>query len=168
MTIQSSDIKLFTDAAKTVGFGAIFGTSWIQAAWPSDMLDDDIDFKELFAIMAASLTWGAAWSGKRVVFITDNKPITQIWDSGSTPCPRLMNLIRKIFLFAATHDFCVSFKHIFGHFNAVADALSRFQDERFRALIPEADQNPTAIPPSVWEVRDRHNAPDSSWNAYRK
>ena len=150
LKINSTDIRLFTDAAKTIGLGAIFGKMWIQARWPLQLVDADIDFKELFAIVAAVFTWGERWTGRRVVIVTDNKPITQIWDSGNTPSPKLMTLVRKLFLFAATHEFSISFKHILGQYNPVADALSRFQDDRFKSLVPDADPYPTPIPPEVW------------------
>ena len=150
--ILSTDLLLYTDAAKTIGFGATYGKSWIQAAWPPSWMDLDIDFKELFAIVAATLTWGRQWNGKRIVFVTDNKPITQIWAKGSTPSPLLMSLVRKLFIFAALNNFLVSFKHISGKRNPVADALSRFQVSRFRQLMPDAQEQPTAIPETVWEL----------------
>ncbi len=161
LSILSTDILLFTDASKTKGMGAVMGNAWIQSAWPPQFQHEEIDFKELFAIMAATLTWGEQWSGKRIVFVTDNKPITQIWSSGSSPSPNLMTLVRKLFLFAACHDFSISFKHIFGHYNSCADALSRFQDQRFRDLMPEAEERATPIPLSVWQVgnhRQRQSA----------
>ena len=150
--IFSTDLRLFTDAAKLFGFGAVLGNSWIQAPWPKSWLDTDINFKELFAILAATMTWGHLWTGKRIVFITDNKPITKIWESGATPVHNLMLLIRKLFMFAATHHFLVSFKHILGHYNPAADALSRFQGSRFRQVMPDADALPTVIPEAVWEL----------------
>ena len=152
LKILSNDIMLFTDASKTIGLGAIYDNEWILAKWPPSMLHLDIDFKELFAIFAATCTWGHQWKGQRIVFVTDNKPITQIWSSGSSPVPKLMSLIRALFLFAAKNDFSISFKHIFGHYNAIADALSRFQVPRFRALAPYAKQLPTTIPPQVWTL----------------
>ena len=152
LRIYSTDIKLYTDAAKTIGFGAVLGNSWIQAAWPTAWLEVDINFKELFAIVAAAFTWGHEWRGRRIVFITDNKPITQIWAAGTTPVPSLMSLIRKLFIFAASNNILFSFKHILGHFNTAADALSRSQVSRFRQVMPDADENPTAIPETVWEI----------------
>ena len=151
LTVRSTDIKLFTDASSTIGFGAILGDEWIQSEWLK-FADEDIDFKELFAILAATFTWGSSWSGKRVVFVTDNKPITQIWCSGTSRSPHLMNLVRKLFLFAACHNFSISLKHIFGHYNPIADALSRFQVNRFRSLMPTADETRTQIPPEAWHV----------------
>ena len=110
--VYSTDLMLFTDAAKYKGMGAICGSRWIQAAWPSNLQEESIDFLELFAIVAAALTWGHEWKARRVVFVTDNKPITQIWDKGTTPCPDLMTLVRKLYLHAAKSHFSVSFKHI--------------------------------------------------------
>ena len=89
-----------------------------------------------------------------MVFVTDNKPITQMWASGSTPAPNLMALIRKLFIFAARNQFLVSFKHIYGVYNHAADALSRFQVSRFRQVMPDADKQPTAIPEIVWEISE--------------
>ena len=152
LKVLSTDLLLFSDATKYEGFGAVYGRSWIQSAWPQTWLHLDIDFKELFAIVAAAMTWGHQWRGKRIVFVTDNKPITQIWASGSTPTPNLMLLIRKLFIFAANNQFLVSFKHILGHYNEAADALSRFQVSRFRSLIPDAEADPIAIPETVWEL----------------
>ena len=82
--------------------------------------------------MAAVLTWGHAWKGKRVVIVTDNKVITQIWASGSSPIPNIMELIKKyVYRFAAFQQFSLSFKHIFGIYNQATDSLSRFQMKRF-------------------------------------
>ena len=150
--IYSTDIMLFTDAARYKGMGAIYGSRWIQAAWPDNLYHENIDFLELFAIMAAARTWGHEWAGRRIVFVTNNKPITQIWQSGTTPTPNIMTLVRKLYLYAAVSHFSISFKHIFTYHNAVADALSRFQMVRFRQLVPDADRHPTQIPADVWQL----------------
>lgn len=150
--LYSSDLMLFSDAAKYHGFGAVFGDAWIQSRWPTEWAERDIDFKEFFAVYAAALTWGEQWAGRRVVMVTDNKAITQIWAKGSTPAPLLMAIMRRLFLFAAKNSFSISLKHIFGHFNSAADALSRFQMPRFREVAPTAQQLPTPIPTEVWDV----------------
>ena len=152
-TILSSDIKLNTDASN-IGLGAIYGNSWIQAAWPTQFnnVQYDIDFKELFTIVIATKTWGHNWAGKRIVFLTDNLPITQIWQAGSTKSPLLMSLIRTLYLTAARLQCFISFKHVYGLDNPIADAISRFQDAKFRQLAPSADAYPTPLPPNVWEI----------------
>ena len=66
------------------GFRCDLQKEWIQYKWsPHKLHDVSIDFLELFAVAAAVLTWGYQWSGKRIVIVTDNKPITQIWQSGT-------------------------------------------------------------------------------------
>jgi hypothetical protein len=148
-TIKASDIKLFTDASD-IGFGATYGTAWIQGAWDKQRKEISINYRELFAILAAALTWGSAWTGKRIVFFTDNEPITQVWNSGTSPAPSIMSLIRPLFLVAANNGFSIAFKHIPGINNPTADALSRFQMPRFRSLMPNADEIPTTTPPIIW------------------
>ena len=153
--ILSSDLCLFTDASGK-GLGAIYGDQWIQADWQRGFADEDIDFKEAFAIVAAACKWGYRWPGRRLVFVTDNKPFTEIWEKGSTPSPAIMKLVRKLFLIAVHGQFSVAFKHIEGQYNPVADALSRFQERRFRLLHPTADAHPTNIPPEAWNLHSHH------------
>ena len=150
--IYSTTLTLYTDACKYIGFGATYKNSWIMSSWPEEWREFNINFKELFAIVAAVHTWGETWGGKRIVIMTDNLPITQAWQSGSSPRPLLMSLIRRLFLFAGTHGFSIAFKHISGLLNPIADALSRFQVLRFRRLMPTADEQPTAIPAAAWEL----------------
>ena len=162
--LYSTDLMLFTDATKFEGFGAIYGLRWIQSNWPPELYGRNIDFLELFAIVAAARTWGHEWKGRRVVFVTDNKPITQIWDKNTTPSPDVMTLVRKLYLHAARSHFSVSFKHIFTHHNAIADALSRFQMTRFRRLAPEADPQPTPIPADLWTLGNHLERAGASGN----
>ena len=125
-TIRSTDLKLFTDASD-LGYGATYGNCWFSQGWTQEQLDHSINYRELYAIVAATFTWGHDWTGKRIVFVTDNKPITQVWDKGTCPSPPIMALIRPLYMFAALRGFSVSFKHISGYLNVAADALSRFQ-----------------------------------------
>ena len=149
--VTSTDLKLFTDAS-SVGFGAIYAKSWIQGRWDESANEYSIDFKELFAIVAAVMTWGSQWEGKRIVFFTDNLPITQIWHSGTSRSSDIMVLVRKLFLSAAQFGFSVSLKHILGIHNPIADALSRFQVLKFKQLAPDAEVISTQLPLAVAEL----------------
>ena len=56
-----SDISYYLDvsAAKNLGFGAILGTSWIQAFWPENFIElnePSIEFLELYGLLAGILT----------------------------------------------------------------------------------------------------------------
>ena len=100
--------------------------------------------------MAAAETWGHNWEGKRIVFVTDNQPITQIWDKGSTAAPDIMSLVRTLFLSVAKRGYSVSLKFISGSSNKATDVLSRFQDREFRQLLPDADASPNPVPSHIW------------------
>ena len=149
--ILSTDLKLYTDASD-LGFGAIYESAWIQGSWGDNKLAHSINHRELFAIVAATMTWGHEWKGRRIVFITDSKSITQAWRTATSRSPELMSLIRPLFLFAAKNGFSVAFKHILGSKNLIADALSRFQMTKFRALHPQAEPHSTPTNPLVWSL----------------
>ena len=58
---SASDISYYLDAsaAKNLGFGAILGTSWIQAFWPENFTElnkPSIEFLELYGLLAGILT----------------------------------------------------------------------------------------------------------------
>ena len=163
-TTYPSDLRLSSDACD-IGFGAIYGYSWIQGKFSNQTLYHSIDFKELFAIVAAVSTWGYAWTGKRIVFYTDNKPITDIWQSGSTPSPDIMCLARKLYLLAAEYQFCISLKHISGTHNEIADAISRFQMSRLQKLCPGADHHSTDIPSEIWQLLETIPVPKTKKTA---
>ena len=154
--ILNSDLKLFTDASKQ-GFGGVYGHRWIQGRWPLDMTAlkgaaIDIDYLELFAIYAACVTWGHLWEGKRIVICTDNKPITELWQAGTSKSKPIMSLIRLTFLTAANHQFSLSLKFIPGATNTAADLISRFQVDKFKVMVPEADPHPTPLPTQVSQL----------------
>ena len=49
------------------------------------------------------------------------------------------------------HKLTLTLKHIRGINNSVADALSRFQDARFKRRAPHADQHATDFPRKLLE-----------------
>ena len=96
-------------------------------------------WQELFAIAAAALTWGHIWRQKRIRFYCDNLVIVNSWEGKSSKHPRIMSLLRMLFLTAAAkNNFTVSLKHLPGKLNEIADVLSRKQFTRFFHLAPQA------------------------------
>ena len=47
------------------------------------------------------------------------------------------------------HNFFVRARHVPGVHNVIADALSRFQEARFREAAPTADGDPCTIQPTL-------------------
>jgi hypothetical protein len=54
--------------------------------------------------------------------------------------------MRRLVVVAATNSFSFTAKHIPGSSNDIADALSRFQFQRFRSLAPGAAAHPFSLP----------------------
>ena len=110
-SITTNDIKLFTEAS-SIGFGAIYDYLWIQGKWSPALSQRSIDYKKLFAIWASCVTWGSQWERKHIIFFTDNKPITELWQSGSSSSEQLMDLLKKLYSMAVHYNLSISFKHI--------------------------------------------------------
>ena len=149
---RSPDLELFTDASGGVGFGIYLQGRWLNGSWPSNR---SIQWKELYPIALSCLLWGPLWRGKKLLFHCDNQSVVDIWAKGSSRDPLLMHLVRSIFFCAASHQFSVLVSHIRGTDNSIADALSRLQMLRFRQLAPQADLEPTPLPPTaptLWQV----------------
>ena len=53
-----------------------------------------------------------------------------------------MDLMRFLLLLSMKHNFFVRAHHFPGVSNNITDALSRFQDERYRAVASKAQKNP--------------------------
>ena len=111
----------------------------------------------MYPILVACSIWGHRWHGRRVLFHCDNQTVVHIWKKGTTRCPDIMQLVRSIFYEAAKGNFHVMIAHVSGIDNSIADALSRLQMERFRALVPEADAGPTPVPTRLRPSRLLHN-----------
>ena len=142
---------MFTDAAGSVGFGAYFRGAWFNGKWLKHQEltapGISIAWQEMYAIVAAAATWSPELQCKKIVFNTDNMSIIQAWKKRSSRDHKLMlNLI------AARGNFMIKLVHIPGKTNEIADALSRFQVQRFRSLAPHAALTPTPIPPNIYTL----------------
>ena len=143
---DAADLNLCTDAAGTLGFGAYFQGAWIMGIWSPSQLERSIQWKELFAIVAAAATWGSKWQTRKIRVYCDNLAIVQIWNAKNPRDKQLAALCRTLFFIAAKNHFIISIQHLPGINNTIADALSRQQVQRFRSLVPEAEASPTPTP----------------------
>lgn len=153
LTITSAhDMELYTDAASTLGYGGYFQGHWFSEIWPSSLprpQDKDISmaFRELYPIVVAALLWGNLWSTKRIMFYCDNLATVQIIQKGRSSVQFIVPLMRQLTWMSVKFNFCVYAKHLPGTHNVIADALSRFQFQKFRDLAPTADKLPQRCPP---------------------
>ena len=146
--VDDSDIGLFTDASGH-GWGAFYGSQnrWICGSWSPEEVNSTIEFKELFALVAACRTWGHNWSRKRIRVHCDNSAVVDCVRSGTSRAPPVMDLLRTLFVVCSLFNFTVSVVHVAGTPNPVADALSRFRMQEFRRLAPAAWHVPDTLPP---------------------
>ena len=145
--IPSTTLKLFTDSSDTIGYGAYFDKKWFQGHWSEDQINNSIQWKELFPIVLAAATWGHLWSKSRISFVCDNEAVASVICSGTSKCPKIMQLLRQLFLCAAKFNFSAIAQHIPGKLNIIADALSRFNVQVFHCAAPEADPTPCSPAP---------------------
>lgn len=152
MWLGESDVQLFTDASGTIGFGGYFKGQWFQGKWPDNKKDRSIAWLEFFPIVVSVVLWGDKLKGKRIILRSDNKPVVAIINKQSSKCPHIMKLLRFFILQCLKSNVAFCAKHIPGKLNNKADALSRFQMERFRQIAPEAAGTGTPVPQFLWTI----------------
>ena len=71
------DHRILTDASVLWGYGAVFGTQWLQLAWSNEWSQKDIIAKKLVHIVLSCAVWGSLLhvSGTRVEFRCDNSNV---------------------------------------------------------------------------------------------
>ena len=73
-----ASLQLYTDAAGSKGYSAIFGKHWFCGAWPDSWKSLHIALLELFPIVIALHIWGPCMANRCVAFYTDNTAIVDI------------------------------------------------------------------------------------------
>ncbi|KAK3098128.1 hypothetical protein FSP39_016419 [Pinctada imbricata] len=141
---RAADIELFTDATPT-SFGGIYNNQWFQGYFPISLQEEQMSmaFCELYPIVMACILLGSEWKRKRILFHCDNLATVEIIRKGRSKIPSIMKLMRSLTFQSAKCNFIIHAKHIPGVRNDIADALSRFQMDRFRRLAPQAEKDPT-------------------------
>ncbi|XP_033744320.1 uncharacterized protein LOC117330207 [Pecten maximus] len=149
-TTLAHDINLYTDAAGGIGFGAFYDGQWFHGHWPHQISlnssEMSIAFMELYPIVLACMIWGHKWSGLRIRLHCDNQATVDIIRKGRSKCAYIMPFMRRLTWCTFIHNFVLTAVHIPGKQNNIADALSRFQMDRFHDLAPAAKKSQNPIP----------------------
>ena len=123
--------------------------AWFSYKWrPHQCLSKtiSIQWQELFAIVAAAMTWWHLGSKRRICFHCDNQSIALACQGNSSKQPTFTTLLRKLCFDAACNNFTVTIRHIPEIRNSIADAISRMQFQQFSFLAPQASKDPTPTP----------------------
>ncbi|XP_045172644.2 uncharacterized protein LOC123534449 [Mercenaria mercenaria] len=147
--LSSDSLCLYTDASGSKGFGAIYKRDWFFGAFPESWHKANITFLELYPIVIAVILWGHLWKNHTLVFNTDNEALVSVISKQTSKENNVMFLIRKLVLCCLKQNIIFLARHIRSKDDSLADALSRFQIDRFKELAPHCKQTPTTLDPSL-------------------
>lgn len=152
----SKNFNLLTETAGCLGHAAIFGKHWFFGEWPDAWKKFNITILELFPIIQAIGIWGLLMRNKCIVFFPDNQAVVEIINKQTSKDRSVMVLLRIFVLCTVKYNILFHAKHIAGCVNLKNNALSRFQVEKFRLLVPYADEKTTLVPggllPNNWHI----------------
>ena len=156
-TWNNEELQFYTDASGGIGFGAYFNGKWTQGRWPDGVRTPTypIALLEFFPIVVGVQLWAPHLENKRVSFWSDNQAVVTIINSQTSKCPIIMQLLRELVVICLCHNIRFRARYVPGIHNNIADALSRYQSERFRRIAPHADQHPTPPPVHLWTIFNR-------------
>ena len=151
---EDRDLQFFTDASGVIGFGGFFRGNWFQGRWPEKCKSEkhSIAWLEFFPVVVAIVVWGRLLKGKRVIIRSDNAAVVAIINKQSSKCPEIMKLVRFFVLQCLKDNVVFSARHIPGVKNNIADALSRFQMDRFREYAPGSSLTGILVPEFIWNL----------------
>ena len=150
--LTNRTLDLYTDSSgnSQLGCGAYFNGHWAQFCWPSSWKDSSImknmSLLELVPIILALFIWVSEFRNKKVSFYIDNQALVSILNKRTSKDKQIMKLVRCLVLLTMSNNLQFKALHIEGAKNEIADAISRFQMLRFRALAPKADRDSALIP----------------------
>ncbi len=148
----ADQLRIQTDASGSHGYAAIMGSEYFYGSWPRDWQQLNIVILELFPIVLAVAMWASKLANRRTNFFTDNKALVAIINSQTSRNSKVMVLIRFLVSTCLEHNISFTAHHVYGVDNIAADALSRFQLQRFRAAVPHAAAEPMSVPPHLHPV----------------
>ncbi|XP_077790847.1 uncharacterized protein LOC144328967 [Podarcis muralis] len=151
-----NDFQVQSDAAGSLGFGLYWKGRWCAERWPKTWqggeITRDLTFLEFFPIAVAVHLWVEEFRNRRVCFWTNNQAVVSVLAKLSSRSPRVSALLRVFVLHCLRNNIVFSARFVPGVSNEIADALSRFQMERFRLLVPEARIRPECFPEHLWSL----------------
>ena len=95
---SSDKLGLFTDAAGSLGFGAVFGKKWCYRKWPDNWLHQNIALLEFYPLVLSLYLWGHHMKNRSILFLTDNEALVYVINKQSCKDKNLMFFVRKLVL----------------------------------------------------------------------
>ena len=157
---DARELNFYSDASlnKNFGLGAVYSNSWIMGYWGAQFIQEQspsIEFLELFALVAAILTWSdrSELANTRVIIYCDNQATQHMINNLASNCPHCLKLIRILTFNNLQFNRRVFVKYVRSQDNVLADALSRADFKRFWKHAPVTmTKFPDKIPEQLWPV----------------
>ena len=145
---DSLTLHMYSDASK-LGFGATFGSEWIQSTWPENWKALNIALLELFPIYVMIKMFGMKLTNSKILFHCDNIAVVSIVNNQTSKDKLIMKLVRPLVLLLL--QFNINFKavHIAGVKNVLADAISRYQVDNKMLEMYGMQEKPLDIPETL-------------------
>ena len=123
---DSQVIHMVSDASK-LGFGACYGSKWVQATYPPSWHRHHITILELYPLYVLLNIFGHLMRNSNVLFHCDNSAVTAILNKQSSKDATIMQIVRPLVLLLVRCNISLRSRHIPGIYNILPDKISRFQ-----------------------------------------
>ena len=150
MFLSPNTKHIYSDAAKSLGYGAYLDTAWFSKAWPSNKWkEENITFLELVPIVVSLSIWGESLTNCVVICHTDNDALHFVINKQYSKEPIVKDWIRKLVSLSLKHNILIKAQHIPAENNYLADHLSRLEVLSFLEKYELKYNHPANTYPSV-------------------
>ena len=143
--VTSHEINMYADAS-SLGFGATYGSQWVQARWPVSWKKFHITVLEFFPIFVLVSLFQKMIVNSNILFHSDNIAVVEIINKQTSKNKHVMKILRPLILILMQSNINLRAQHIPGVANVLCDKISRFQVDS--ALLRQYGMRPvpTTIP----------------------
>ncbi|XP_060725388.1 uncharacterized protein LOC132845438 [Tachysurus vachellii] len=152
-------LKFFTNVAPSRGFGGLFNNQWFASSWPKELSTLPPNalstaLLELYPIVKACILWGNLWFRKQILVYCNNEATVHIINKVCSSVLFINKFLRRLTWTCITSNFILRAAHIPGLDNKIADCLSRFKFQEFKALCPDASPSSLRCPAFALTILD--------------
>ncbi len=140
-------ILVFSDASNS-GIGILCGNSWAMLEFKDEyewLAHTSIGYREMVASVLCIATFCEVLRDQHVCMKIDNLGVVYSVNQKMSRHPPTMGLIRVLYMYTSVYNMNYKAIHLSSELNSGADALSRGDLARYRALYPYSDRAMTPI-----------------------
>ena len=142
---DSQVINMSSDASK-LGFGACYGSQWIQSKYPTSWQSYHITVLEFYPIYVLIAIFGPLLRNSSILFKCENSAVVEIINKQTSKNPTVMMILRPLILLLVEYNVHLRASHIPGLTNILPDKISRFQITTQLLQDYKMNPQPTPIP----------------------